>query len=92
VNHEKLQFPRSAGSKAAYVVKLDSQLKKILFSTLLGRSKPEVVGEGTNTNAPAVDNSGNIYVAGETRDSDFPVTPGALQTAPRLLARSMRRP
>lgn len=55
---------------AAFIVKLDSQLTKIMFSTLLGTGQASAV---------ALDTAGNIYVAGSTGASDFPTTPGAFQ-------------
>lgn len=70
----------SAALPAGFVVKLDSQLTKIVFSTLLGGSKSSNFLE-TSANAVAVDSAGNIYVAGSTTASDFPTTPGAFQTA-----------
>ncbi len=62
----------STTSGGAFVVKLDAQLTKIIFSTLLGSGQ---------ANAVALDSAGNIYVTGTTTASDFPVTPGAFQTA-----------
>jgi uncharacterized protein (TIGR03437 family) len=59
-----------------FVVKLDSQLTKILFSTVLGGSQG-----ASAANAVALDAAGNIYVTGSTGASDFPVTPRAFQTA-----------
>lgn len=60
----------SSTTQTGFVVKLDSQLTKIVFSTRLGNS----------ANAAATDPSGNIYVTGNTSASDFPVTTGAFQT------------
>jgi uncharacterized protein (TIGR03437 family) len=60
---------------AGFVVKLDSQLTKILFSTLLGGSQGS-----SSANAVVLDTAGNIYLAGGTGSSDFPTTPGAFQT------------
>jgi uncharacterized protein (TIGR03437 family) len=60
---------------AGFIVKLDAQLTKIIFSTLLGGSQGR-----SYANAVALDAAANIYVAGSTEASDYPVTPGAFQT------------
>jgi uncharacterized protein (TIGR03437 family) len=62
---------------SAFVTKIDSQLKNILFSTKLGGTQDQ-----TGAGALAVDNAGNIYVTGSTSETDFPVTSGAYQTQP----------
>lgn len=73
----------ASGAKAgnAFITRLDlTQLgsNALIYSTYLG-------GSGT-TNAPeqgsgiAIDANHNAYVTGATSSSDFPVTPGALQT------------
>src|SRR5580704_5875322 len=62
---------------AAFVTKIDSQMSKILFSTELGGTQ-----DYTAAAAVALDKSGNIYVTGETYDTDFPVTPNAFQKTP----------
>jgi uncharacterized protein (TIGR03437 family) len=67
----------STAGSTAFVVKIDSQLKNILFSTRLGGTQG-----GTSAGALALDKSGNIYVTGRTSDADFPVTPGAFQKQP----------
>lgn len=64
-----------AGSTDVYVTKFSADGKSLLYSTYLG---------GTNSEFPsaiAVDASGNAYVVGVTQSTDFPVTPGAFQTA-----------
>jgi hypothetical protein len=61
--------------QAGFVVKLDSQLTRILFSTVLGGSQG-----ASAANAVALDAAGNIYLTGSTTSADFPVTPGAFQT------------
>jgi uncharacterized protein (TIGR03437 family) len=66
--------PRGA---TAFVTKIDSQLKTILFSTTLGGDEGITSGGGI-----ALDKSGNIYVTGSTTAAAFPVSPGAYQTAP----------
>ena len=61
--------------QAGFIVKLNSQLTAILFSTRLGG------GQGvTSANSVALDSAGNIYVTGGTGASDFPTTAGAFQT------------
>ena len=69
---------------AAFVVKLDSGLTRIIASTLLGgtRVAPSCSACGTVANAVAFDSSGDVYVAGGTAAQDFPVTPGAYQITP----------
>jgi hypothetical protein len=53
------------------VSKLDADLKNLLASTLLGG------GNEDETFSIFIDNSGNVYVAGNTMSSNFPTTPGA---------------
>lgn len=62
------------GSIDAFVTKLNSSGTGLLYSTYLGGSDVDF-GYGI-----AVDTSGNAYVAGETRSSEFPTTAGAFQT------------
>ncbi len=70
-------------SSASFVVKVDSQLQRILFSTRLGGTKGGGPQEAeTWATAVAVDGSGAIYVTGSTSASDFPLTPDAFQTTP----------
>ena len=59
---------------AAFVLKLDSQLHGIVFSTLLGAP--------SEANAVVLDQSGDIFVGGDTSAQDFPITPGAYQSTP----------
>jgi uncharacterized protein (TIGR03437 family) len=66
-------FPSVTGN-GAFVMKLDSQLHGIIFSTVLSH--------GSIANAVAIDAAGNIYVAGGTDSPNFPITPGAYQTKP----------
>jgi Beta-propeller repeat len=47
----------------------------VAYSTLFGGNT------GDNGYGIAFDSSGNIYIGGETQSGDFPITPGALQTA-----------
>jgi hypothetical protein len=61
----------------ALVIKVDSQLKNILYSTRLGGQRGQ-----TFAGALALDKAGNIYVTGGTTAADFPVTSDAFQRQP----------
>jgi len=56
------------------VAKLNPTGTSLLYSKLIGGSNSDSI------NGIAVDNLGNAYVAGTTASTDFPTTPGALQT------------
>jgi hypothetical protein len=58
----------------AFVTKLNPAGSALVYSTYLGGSNQD------NGLGIAVDTSGNAYVAGLTNSTDFPTTPGALQT------------
>ena len=61
-------------SANAFVTKLNPAGTALVYSTYLG-------GSGNDTaNAMAVDSAGNVYAAGQTSSTDFPVTAGAFQT------------
>ena len=63
-----------AGNRHAFVTKLDATGSTLGYSTFL---------EGSNTDqghAITIDSSGNAYVVGRTNSSDFPITPGAVDT------------
>ena len=65
-----------AGSRDAFVTKLDPTGSSLRYSTYLG-------GLGSNQfgNGIAVDGSGNAYVGGYTDASSFPITPNVPQPA-----------
>jgi hypothetical protein len=59
------------GGRDAFALKLTADGSQMVFSTLLGGSDYDAA------TAVAVDNSGDIYVAGDTRSADFPVLQAA---------------
>jgi hypothetical protein len=59
----------------AFVSKLNAAGTALIYSTYLGGSS------GDEGNAIAVAANGDAYVAGSSGSLDFPVTPGAMQTA-----------
>jgi DNA-binding beta-propeller fold protein YncE len=70
-------YQGTAGAMATYdafVAKLSPGGSKVLFSTKLGGSRYD------EALALDLDSSGAAYVFGRTQSSDFPATPGALQT------------
>ena len=70
------------GPEAGYVIKFNSELTGIIFSTLVGGTIAGSIGAGTTVSALAIDQAGNIYIAGWTADGNFPLTAGAFQTVP----------
>jgi hypothetical protein len=60
----------------AFVAKLNPAGTAVLYATYLGGN------DNTSGRGIAVDGYGSAYVAGNTYSLDFPVTPGAFQTAP----------
>ena len=59
--------PRLGGGRDGFVAKLAPAGNALVFSTFVG-------GSGADSgNAVAVDQQGNIYIAGETASADFPV-------------------
>jgi hypothetical protein len=68
--------PTNGGYNDAFVSKLNATGSALVYSTYLG-------GNGGDWgNGIAVDASGSAYVTGGTSSSNFPTTPGALQTTP----------
>ncbi len=66
---------RYAGNGDFFVTKLDPSGSRLVYSTYVGGSGPEIF-----LNGATVDSSGNAYLVGTTCSTDFPVTPGAFQT------------
>ncbi len=73
--------PAAPPPSAAFVTKIDAQLKGIVFATRLGGSVRGQFVSTTGT-AAAVDSASNVYITGNTSAPDFPVTQGAFQTQP----------
>lgn len=69
-------FQRTAGGEVdVFVAKINPQGSSLIYATFHGGSDFEV-GHGI-----AIDSSGNAYVTGETRSTNFPVTQDAFQKA-----------
>ena len=70
----------TAGKTHSYVTRLNASGANLLYSTYLGGTGGDFAG------ALAVDGNGDVYVAGYTGSSDFPVTSGAVQTTNKAIA------
>lgn len=70
-----LQPAPAGGTHDIGVVKLDGRTGALLLGTYLGGSGTE------NADGVYVDEAGNVFISGETASADFPVTPGAFQSA-----------
>lgn len=62
----------------AFLTELSSDGSALVYSTYLGGSGVDLVGD--NAAAVALDGSGNAYIAGYSYSADFPTTAGAFQT------------
>lgn len=63
----------------AFVTKINATGTALVYSTYLGGATSST-GFASGGLAIAVDASGNAYIGGDTRSSDFPTTSGAFQT------------
>jgi len=63
-----------AGAKDVFVAQFDRSLRTLLAVTFLGGSAAE------EAYGIVFDGAGSLYVAGSTRSTNFPVTPGAAQS------------
>ncbi len=61
-----------SGSSDGFITKINAAGDALIYSTFLS---------GASCNGIAVDAAGNAYVTGETGGLNFPITPGAFQTA-----------
>ncbi len=66
--------PALKGATDAFVGKISADGSTLVYSTYLGGSGLDVA------TGIALDGAGNIYVTGFTNSTDFPVTPGAVQS------------
>ncbi len=71
------QMTNTSTGGNAFVTALNPAGSPLIYSTYLGGSG------GDSASGLALDGSGNVYIAGESSSTDFPVTPGAFQTANR---------
>lgn len=69
------QITFGGGSADAFVAKLNAKGSALVYSTYLGGDNYE------DYTYLALDAAGNAYVTGTTSSSNFPTTPGALQTS-----------
>ena len=82
-------FPTSPGAfqttlganRAAFVAALSSTGSALLYSTYLGGTSTLTTPCEACATSIAVDSLGDAYVSGLTAETNFPVTPGAFQTA-----------
>ena len=65
----------ASGRSDGFVAKLNPTGSSLTYSTYLGG------GSYVSCSGIAVDSSGNAYVTGSTDSTDFPIKPGAFQTA-----------
>ena len=63
----------------AFVTKLNPSGTQLIYSTYVGGSGGAEADGGDKPAAIAVDSQGNVYVAGTTTSTDFPITSNALQ-------------
>jgi hypothetical protein len=71
------------GTSNAFISRLNATGTALVYSTYLGGSGISLgipYYSGDQGNAIALDAAGNVYVAGQAASTDFPVTPGAIQT------------
>jgi len=67
--------------QTGFVVELDPTGSTVKFATYLGGQGACQLSCTSYALAVTADNSGNVYIAGATDESDFPSTPGALLTS-----------
>jgi hypothetical protein len=78
--YQSTNLGASVGNPTAFVTELNAAGTALVYSTYLGGS-----GNDSATGI-AIDGSGDAYVIGNTFSTNFPVTPGALQTTNKGVA------
>jgi len=68
---------RSSSSGGVFLTRLSPSGSSLLFSGKFGGS-----GNSDSPRALALDTAGNVYITGSAQSQDFPVTPGAFNSAP----------
>jgi hypothetical protein len=66
---------KNAGGSDAFVAKLNASGSALIYSTYLGGSGADIAFALTLDQA-----TGNVYIAGSTSSTNFPTTPGAIQS------------
>lgn len=77
------QQTNQLGGYDSFVTKLNPSGSRLVYSTFLGGEDDDchIFGSPYTSCGIAVDKSGAAYVTGSTQSYEFPVTPGAFQTA-----------
>jgi hypothetical protein len=70
-----IQANYGGGGSDAFISKLNATGTALVYSTYIGGSSEDAA------TAVTVDSEGNAYVTGTTASTNFPVTPGVLQTS-----------
>ncbi|HVW85693.1 MAG TPA: SBBP repeat-containing protein [Bryobacteraceae bacterium] len=66
---------------SGFVMEVDPTGANVKFASYLGGQRPCQFSCSSYASAVTADSAGNVYIAGTTDESDFPVTPGAYLTS-----------
>ena len=81
--HAPFQSTLTSGANNAFIAQIDTTIAGsggLIYSSFLGGAGSASAG-GDQGNGIALDGNNNAYIAGTTASTNFPVTPGAFQTA-----------
>jgi hypothetical protein len=70
---------------SGFVIELDPTGRNILFSSYLGGHQPSASQQFSKATNLAIGANGNVYILGNTSESDFPTTSGVLGTRTTLV-------